>query len=111
MDRSQLAQQIETKLKHVGQHIGEQASSSRQDMATMEQLIYEQMDRLKAELLQTWAEHAVDDSARPTCPHCDGPMRQKEQVPKTSVCIGGNVTVKRTRWRCPVCSRSFFPSG
>jgi uncharacterized protein with PIN domain len=111
MDRQQLIEQMTTKMQAAVERIGKRASNSRQEMAAMETLIYQEMDQAKADLLQTWIDQAADDSDRPRCPHCQGRMRQKEQSPKTSACIGGQVTVKRTRWYCPSCRQSFFPSG
>ena len=86
-------------------------SESRQEMASMERKIYGAMDGLKAKLLQAWVDEAKDDTARPVCPHCNGPLRQKQQSSKTCVCVGGQVTVARTRWWCESCGSSFFPSG
>lgn len=111
MDRQHMIERMITELQASAQRIGQQASPSRQDMAAMEHLIYQQMDAAKATLLQMWVDHATDDSQRPNCPHCQGRMRQKEQSPKTSACVGGQVTVERTRWHCPSCGKSFFPSG
>lgn len=111
MDRAQLIERFSQRLQQVSQHVSQQASPSRQDMAAMERLIYGELDAAKADLLQAWVQQAKDDSDRPVCPRCQGRMRQKEQSPKTSVCIGGQVTVPRTRWYCPSCRASFFPSG
>jgi len=86
MDRQHMIERMITELQASAQRIGQQASPSRQDMAAMEHLIYQQMDAAKATLLQMWVDHATDDSQRPNCPHCQGRMRQKEQSPKTSAC-------------------------
>ncbi len=111
MDQQQLTEQFTQVLTRAAQRVGQQASGSRQDRAAMERLIYQEMDTVKAQLLQTWVDQATDDSDRPTCPHCQGRMRQKERAPKTSACVGGQVTVIRTRWYCFSCKASFFPSG
>jgi len=111
MDRTTLTEQLEQRMRQAARHIGGKASGSRRDMAAMERLIYQEMDAMKAQLLQAWVDQAGDDSQRPCCPHCRGPMRQKEQSAKTSQCIGGQVTVERTRWWCDACGASFFPSG
>ena len=111
MDREALLEQFKRQLDGAAAKVAAGASGSRQDMAAMERLIYGQMDAMKAQLLQAWAEQAADDSDRPRCPHCQGPMRQKEQSAKTSACVGGQVRLKRTRWWCDACGASFFPSG
>lgn len=109
MDQQRLLEQFQAAAKAAARRVAENASSSRQDMASMEQRIYDELDALKATFLQQWIDHAKDDSGRPSCPHCGGRMRQKEQLPKTSSCIGGSVTVPRTRWWCSSCGESFFP--
>jgi len=111
MDREVLRRQLEEGARRMADRLAGEASASRQDMAAMESTIYAAADRFKAEALQAWVDAAADDSARPRCPTCGGPMRQKEQKPKTSVCQGGQVTVRRTRWWCSACGASFFPSG
>jgi hypothetical protein len=111
MDRTQLMEEMATRMRKAVERIGQDASPSRQEMARMERLIYGELDAAKADLLQAWVSQAKDDSDRPRCPHCAGLMRQKEASAKTSACVGGQVTVQRTRWWCSACSRSFFPSG
>lgn len=111
MDREALRRQLEEQARKMVETLAAGASPSRQDMAAMESAIYSAADAFKAQALQAWVDAAQDDSIRPRCPKCDGPMRQKEQKPKTSVCQGGQVTVKRRRWWCSQCRASFFPSG
>lgn len=111
MDHQRLLEQFQAAATAAARRVAQNASPSRQDMASMEQRIYEELDALKATFLQQWIDEAKDDSGRPSCPHCGGRMRQKEQLPKTSSCIGGSVTVPRTRWWCSSCGESFFPSG
>jgi uncharacterized protein with PIN domain len=111
MDREMLRKQLEEQARQMVERLATGASPSRQDMAAMEQAIYAAADAFKAQALQAWVDAAADDSGRPPCPQCGGTMRQKEQKAKTSVCVGGAVTVKRTRWWCSTCRASFFPSG
>jgi len=111
MDREALQRQLEEQARRMAAALAAGASPSRQDMAAMERAIYAAADAFKAQALQAWVNAAADDSARPACPHCGGVLRQKQQIPKTSVCVGGEVTVKRTRWWCSACRASFFPSG
>lgn len=111
MDREMLRQQLEEQARKMAERLATAASPSRQDMAAMEQAIYAAADAFKAQALQAWVDAAADDSGRPRCPQCGGAMRQKEQTAKTSVCLGGAVTVKRTRWWCSTCRASFFPAG
>jgi uncharacterized protein with PIN domain len=111
MDRTELMERMTRDAQQAVAALGREASGSRQDLAMMERQIYDTCDRLKATLLQTWVDQARDDSPRPVCPTCGGPMRQKERSNKTSACMGGQVTVARTRWWCDACKASFFPSG
>lgn len=111
MDRARLMDQFQERLDRAAASIGEGASPSRQDLGAMERLINREMDAAKAALLQAWVDEARDDSDRPHCPHCGGPMRQKERSAKTSACVGGQVTIHRLRWWCDACGASFFPSG
>ena len=111
VDRQHVDQEVEKILDRVRRRIVEQASASLQSMAEMEQLIYSELNRCKPEILQVWCDQAKDDSARPLCPHCGGPMRHKGSRPRTLICPSGQVEVKRTRWWCDACQASFFPSG
>lgn len=111
VDRQRVDQEVEKILDRVRRRIVEQASPSLQSMAETEQLIYSELNRCKPEILQVWCDQAKDDSARPLCPHCGGPMRHKGSRPRTLICPSGQVEVKRTRWWCDACQASFFPSG
>lgn len=111
MDRETFRQKAQAEMERVLDALVSEASESRQDMAAMERKIYAAANGLKPALLQAWVDQAKDDSSRPACPHCGRPLRQKQQVPKTCVCEGGQVEVRRTRWWCQACGESFFPSG
>jgi hypothetical protein len=78
-------------------------------MAEMEDLIYGELNRCKSEILQVWCNQAKDDSSRPLCPHCGGPMRHKGSRSRTLICDSGQIDLKRTRWWCDACKASFFP--
>ena len=111
MNRPEMDQQVSHILEQVRHRIVEQASPSLQSMAEMEDLIYGELNRCKPEILQAWCDQAQDDSTRPLCPHCRGPMRNKGSRGRTLVCDSGQVDVQRTRWWCDACKASFFPSG
>ena len=111
VDRQRVDQQVQKILDAVRQRIVEQVSPSLQSMAAMEQLIYSELNRCKPEILQAWCDQAQDDSARPLCPHCGGPMRHKGSRSRTLLCEAGQIDVPRTRWWCDACQASFFPSG
>lgn len=111
MEREKLAEKLQQEMAAIAAKLAQEASSSRQDMAAMERKIYAACDGLKAKILQQWVDAAVDDTSQPRCPHCGGPMRNKGRADKTSACLGGQVTVDRTRWWCDACKASFFPSG
>ena len=91
MDRQRVDQEVERILDRVRHRIVEQASPSLQSMAEMEQLIYSELNRCKPEILQAWCDQAKDDSTRPRCPHCGGPMRHKGSRPRTLICPSGQV--------------------
>lgn len=111
MNRQEMDQQVAHILDQVRHRIVEQAWPSLQSMAQMEELIYGELNRCKPEILQAWCHQAKDDSARPLCPHCRGPMRHKGSRGRTLLCDSGQVDVQRTRWWCDACKASFFPSG
>ena len=111
MDRQQMDQQVDQILEQVRRRIVDQASGSLQSMAEMEQLIYGELNRCKPQILQAWCDQAKDDSSRPLCPQCSGPMRHKGSGRRTLLCESGHVDLKRTRWWCDACKASFFPSG
>jgi hypothetical protein len=103
--------QVQTVLDRVRQRIVAQASPSLQSLAQMEQLISSELNQCKPHILQAWCDQAQDDSARPLCPHCRGPMRHKGSQSRTLLCEAGQIDVARTRWWCDACKASFFPSG
>jgi hypothetical protein len=111
MDRQAMTERMRTEALAVAERVAAEASGSRQDMAAMERLICAQADAMKAAMLQAWVEEARDDSERPSCPHCGGPMRHQGSRPRTAVCVGGQVTVERKRYWCDACGASFSPSG
>ena len=109
MAREAFRQKVQAEMQRVLDALVAEASESRQDMAAMERKIYAAANGLKPALLQAWLDKAEDDSARPVCPHCGRSLRQKQQVPKTCVCEGGLVEVRRTRWWCLAWGEVFFP--
>ena len=111
MDREQLDQRLRGILDGVRDQIVQEASPSLRDLASMEDVICEALNRSKAEALQAWCDEASDDSGSPGCPHCGGRMRHKGRRGKTVVAEGGPVEFQRTRWWCDACKASFSPSG
>ena len=111
MDRQQVDQQVQKIFDQVRQRIVEEASPSLQSLGAMEKLISSELNQCKPQILQVWCDQAQDDSARPLCPHCRGPMRHKGSQSRTLLCEAGQVDVARTRWWCDACKASFFPSG
>lgn len=111
MDRQKLNEQLESILNGVRERIVEGASPSLQSMYDMEELIYGELNRSKAQVLQAWCGEAADDSTRPVCPHCAGPMRHKGYRKRTVICDSGQVQLDRARWWCDACKASFSPSG
>lgn len=111
MDRKQLIERMQDEASATAERLGVSASGSLLDLAEVERRIYAECDRLKASLLQQWVEQATDDSGQPSCPRCGGVMKAKGREPRTSACVGGQVTVKRTRWWCGACRAAFSPGG
>lgn len=111
MDREKLDARLQEILDGVRERIVQEASPSLQDLAAIEDVICDELNRSKAEALQAWCNEAKDDSSRPVCPHCGGAMRNKGRRSKTVVAEGGPVEVTRTRWWCDACKASFSPSG
>jgi transcription initiation factor IIE alpha subunit len=111
MDRDKFKQQMKAEMEQVVEKLASDAPDALEDMAAMERRIYAACDAIKAKYLQAWINNANEKGARPVCPHCGGPLRQKEKVKKTSATVGGQVDVARTRWWCNACKASFFPSG
>jgi len=111
MDRQKLDQQLRCILDQVRERIVEGAGPSLQSMYDMEELVYGELNRSKAQVLQAWCREAGDDSGRPACPHCGGAMRHKGYRKRTVVCQGGQVELDRARWWCDACKASFSPSG
>ena len=111
MDRQVMTERMRAEALAMVGRVAAGASASRQDMAAMERLIYAEADAMKAAMLQAWVEQARDDSERPGCPHCGGPMRHQGNRPRTLASVGGQVTVERKRYWCGACGASFSPSG
>ncbi len=111
MDREKLDGRLREILDTVRERIVKEASGSLQDLASMEDVICDELNRSKAEALQAWCDEAQDDSGRPACPHCGGRMRHKGSRHKTVIAEGGPVNLRRTRWWCDACKASFSPSG
>ena len=98
MDRQKLDEQLRGILDQVRQRIVEGASPSLQSMLEMEELLYGELHRSKAQVLQAWCNQAADDSARPVCPHCGGRMRHKGYRKRTLICDSGQVELDRAWW-------------
>ena len=101
-------QQVQKIFDQVRQRIVEQASPSLQSLPQMEKLISVELNQCKPQILQAWCDQAQDDSARPLCPHCGGPMRHKGSRSRTLICEAGQIDVPRTRWWCDACKASSF---
>jgi hypothetical protein len=80
----------------------------------------EATDDLKAWLLQQHLNADPDACVPPeravNCPRCGKPARRIERpdnplFQRTLTTLGGEVTLKRAKWRCATCRVAFFPSG
>ena len=85
----------------------------------IEQVVDEQMQRLRAKLLQEAAQASplaesagVASHDRPCCPDCGVPMQARGQRERRVQTQGGQwVTLRRTDLACPRCGDGFFPPG
>jgi hypothetical protein len=80
----------------------------------------EAVDDLKTWLLQQHVAadpSAAADQAQPVrCPRCGQPAKRVERPDRPLFerrlrGLGGEVTLKRAKWRCATCRVAFFPSG
>jgi len=60
-------------------------------------------------VLDLWAHAADKKIARPCCPTCNVPMRNRGFVKTEVVTTVGNVTYRRPRWRCDDCKEECYP--
>lgn len=60
-------------------------------------------------LLDLWAHGADKRIARPCCPTCGVPMRNRGLVKTDVVTTVGDVTYRRPRWRCDDCKKECYP--
>jgi len=111
MDRDRLDKKLQQILDGVRERILDEASPSLYDLAHLENVIGDELNRSKAKALQAWCDEAKDDSSIPNCPHCGKRMRNKGRASKTLVGDGGPVELSRTRYWCDACKASFSPSG
>jgi len=111
MDKERLKGRLREHTAEMVEKIVERMPESLRRFGDVERALSEATDELGAKCLQSWCDEAKDDSASPRCPHCGRPTRQKDGRDKRVICRGGDVVVKRKRWRCERCGESFFPSG
>lgn len=65
--------------------------------------------KVARQLLDLWADVADKKIARPSCPSCGVPMRNRGLVKTDVVTTVGDVTYRRPRWRCDDCQRECYP--
>lgn len=111
MVRERLTDRLREHASEMVEKIVERMPGSLRRFRDVEKVLKEATEELEARCLQSWCDEAKDDSPSPRCLHCRERMRQKDGKEKRVICHGGNVAVKRKRWRCEQCGESFFPSG
>ena len=111
MDRERLKDRLREHTAEMVEKIVERMPGSLRRFRDVEKALKEATEELESRCLQSWCDEAKDDSPSPRCPHCGERMRQKDGKEKRVICRGGDVVVKRKRWRCEQCGESFFPSG
>jgi len=60
-------------------------------------------------LLDLWTQVADKKIARPGCPSCGVPMRNRGLLKTEVVTTVGGVTYRRPRWRCSDCQKECYP--
>jgi hypothetical protein len=87
-------------------------------MAEIEQAVDEQMQSLRAQVLQEAAQSRSEEDLsssphqRACCPDCQVPMQARGQRERRLQTTGGQwVTLQRTYLACPRCGYGFFPPG
>lgn len=91
----------------------------RATLSEMEIALDERLNRMRARMLEDMALASrvanlkeADAEARPTCPHCGGPLASRGKGKRSIQTNGGeDITLKRSYAVCPKCKVGFFPPG
>ena len=91
----------------------------RATLSEMETALDEQLDKLRARMLEDMALASevadlslMSPEARPTCPHCGTPLGSRGKSERHLQTEGDQeITLKRCYGICPTCGVGFFPSG
>lgn len=85
----------------------------------METALDEQLDRLRAQMLEDMALASdvadlkqMPPAKRPTCPECKKPLEARGKQKRHILTEGDQpITLRRSYGVCPTCQVGFFPSG
>lgn len=91
----------------------------RATFSEMETALDEQLDRLRAQMLEDMALASdvadlklMPPEKRPTCPDCDKPLGARGKQERHLQTEGDQqITLRRSYGVCPTCKVGFFPSG
>jgi NADH pyrophosphatase NudC (nudix superfamily) len=87
------------------------ATHPRATFAEMEVAVEEQIEQLRATLLQERAAGTWQDE-HPACPHCGTTMMPRTRAQRTMILPGEEaVPIERVYVICPVCETGLFPPG
>jgi hypothetical protein len=79
------------------------------DFGDAEVVLRQGLIKVARHLLDLWAHAADTKIARPCCPTCGVPMRNRGLVKTDVVTTVGGVTYRRPRWRCHDCQEECYP--
>jgi YgiT-type zinc finger domain-containing protein len=83
----------------------------RATFAEMETAVEQQIEHLRAALLQERADATRQDE-HPACPHCGTTMTARSRATRTVILPGEEqVAVERAYVVCPACGTGLFPPG
>lgn len=117
--RSEQMQQVSAGLRDVLGMTAWRKAHPRATWAEIEAAVDEQINQLRAELIQElvqmgenedWRELPLEE--RPTCETCGQPLSARGEQTRWIQTNGGQaIQVRRTYGTCPTCGVGFFPPG
>jgi hypothetical protein len=100
-----LHEEMVPELEHLVQALPDQLV----DFGDAEAELRKGLIKVARHLLDLWAHGADKKIARPCCPTCGVPMRNRGLVKTNVVTTVGDVTYRRPRWRCEDCKEECYP--
>jgi len=100
-----LHEEIVPELERLVQKLPDQLA----DFADAEAKLRHGLIQVARHVLDLWAHAADKKIARPCCPSCGVPMRNRGLLKTDVVTTVGTVTYRRPRWRCDDCNEECYP--